>query len=141
MKKFWKDFFMRGSSAAWCGPVSVCLVWVCLDAAGVLGPMDIATVTKGVISGTVIAFIAAGITAIHQLEQLPRGIAILIHAAVLYLDYLIIYLLNNWLSVSRIWIFTLCFAAGFALIWVIIFAVNRKAVNRMNAKIVAAEND
>ena len=141
MKKFWKDFFMRGSSAAWCGPVSVCIVWVCLDAAGVLGSMDIATVTRGVISGTVIAFIAAGITTIHQLEQLPRGIAILIHAAVLYLDYLIIYLLNNWLSVSRIWIFTLCFAAGFALIWVIIFAVNRKAVNRMNAKIVAAEND
>lgn len=141
MKKFWKDFLMRGSMVAWCGPIVMCIVWGCLSAAGVMDTLEVGTVVLGIISATVIAFIAAGITAIHQLEQLPRGMAILIHAAVLYLDYLVIYLINGWLSVSRIWIFTLCFAVGFALVWIIIFAVNRHAVNRMNAKIVVGEND
>lgn len=141
MKKFWKDFFMRGSMAAWCGPLAVSIVWLCLSSAGVLDSLDAGTVLLGVISATAIAFIAAGITAVHQIEQLPRGIAILIHAAVLYLDYLIIYLLNDWLSVSKIWIFTLCFAIGFALVWIIIFAINRSAVNRMNAKLLGSKNN
>ncbi len=140
MKKFWKDFFMRGSMAAWTGSVIVGIVWGCLGAAGVIETMAVGDVVKGILSGVVIAFIAAGITALHQMEQIPRGFAILIHMAVLYLDYLIVYLLNDWLKVSAIWIFTLIFAVGFALIWAIIFLVNRKAVNRMNEKIVAAES-
>lgn len=135
MKAFWKNFFLRGSVAAWSGPVVVCIVWACLKAAGVMETMDVDAVVLGMVSSVILAFIAAGISAVHQLEQLPRALAILIHMAVLYLDYLIVYLLNGWIMPDKLWMFTLFFAAGFALIWIVIFLVNRNAVNRMNARI------
>ena len=50
------------------------------------------------------------------------------------LDYLLIYLLNNW--IPRDWafigVFTLCFAVGYALIWGIILLSIRHRTNRIN---------
>ena len=139
MKKFLKDFSLKGTLAAWSGPVVVCIVWGCLHAAGVIDTMEVNTVVLGIISSAVMAFIAAGITAVHQLEQLPRALAILIHMAVLYLDYIIVYLLNGWIMPEKLWVFTAFFTAGFALVWAIIFLSNRIAVNRMNRKLAAGE--
>ena len=52
----------------------------------------------------------------------------------MYLDYLLIYLLNNW--IPRDWtfigVFTLCFAVGYALIWGIILLSIRHRTNRIN---------
>ena len=50
------------------------------------------------------------------------------------MDYLLIYLLNNW--IPRDWafigVFTLCFAVGYALIWGIILLSIRHRTNRIN---------
>ena len=54
--------------------------------------------------------------------------------AMMYLEYLLIYLLNNW--IPRDWaligVFTLCFAVGYALIWGIILLSIRHRTNRIN---------
>lgn len=141
MKNFWIEFLKRGSMSAWMGPVAVCIVWACLEKAGVMVPLDVHTVLMGVISGTIIAFIAAGINAIYQMEHIPLAMAILIHLAVLYLDYLVIYLLNDWLAVDKIGIFTLIFVASFALVWAIILLVTGHQTKRMNALITTADED
>ena len=57
--------------------------------------------------------------------------------AVLYIDYMGIYLLNGWLPVEKIGMFTLIFIAGFAAIWLIIYATIRMKVNRINQKMQA----
>jgi len=141
MKKFWKEFLLRGMLCAWCGPVIMCIIWFCLHKAGVLGTMEAGNVIREVLSSLLVAFVAAGITAVHKMEQLPLGMSMLIHMAVLYLDYLVIYLINDWLKVSAIWLFTVIFVVGFALIWLIIYLTNRSAVRRMNARIAGSQDE
>ena len=72
-----------------------------------------------------------------QTEKLPLPTAILIHAGVLYLDYLLIYLLNNWLprNAEGIGIFTLIFVILYAAIWICIYFFNRTKNNKLNKKL------
>lgn len=135
MKKFWIEFMKRGMMAAWGGPAIVCIVWACLKAAGVITTIDIDTVILAVISSIVLAFIAAGISVVYQMEQLPKGMAALIQMAVLYVDYLVIYLINGWMPVKTIGIFTAIFLACFAIIWAIIYLTVRNSVKKINEKL------
>ena len=132
MKSIWKGFFQRGLMFAWGGPFIMAIIWGCLQAAGVMQTLTVNEAILGVMSMTVMAFIAAGVSIVYQIESLPRAFAALIHAAVLYVDYLGFYLLNGWLPVNRIWSFTLIFAAGFFAIWLVIYLVSRKKAKKMN---------
>ena len=133
MKKFWMNFLKRGCMFAWGGPAVLCIVWACLRKAGVIESMDVDTAILAVISTMIVAFIAAGISVVHQMEQLPKGMAALIQMAVLYMDYLIIYLLNGWMPIKAIGIFTLIFVACFGIIWAIIYFTTKNSVDKINA--------
>lgn len=135
MKKFIKEFILRGALFCWGGPVIVCIVWACLKAAGVIEVLSVNTVVLGIISSLLMAFVAAGISVVNQLEQLPKPIAAIIQAAVLYIDYLALYLINNWMPAKVIWIFSLCFFLCFALIWLIVYLTTKKTVKKLNTEI------
>lgn len=136
MKKYVLEFMHRGLLAAAGGPVILAIIY------GILGATDAVTafapgeVCLGILSITLMAFIAAGITMIYQVEQLPLISAILIHAGVLYLDYLIMYLLNSWIPKNwqAIGGFTLIFAASFALVWIIIWLCIRAKTRKLNER-------
>lgn len=136
MKKYVLEFLKRGLAAAAGGPVILAIIYYILGAIGVVTALTPNEVCTGILSVTLMAFIIAGISMIYTVEQLPLPFAILIHAAVLYLDYLLVYLLNRWIPRNRqaIGIFTAIFAAGFALIWVIIYLCIRQNTKRLNAK-------
>lgn len=137
MKNFWKDFLLRGLTAAAGGPVVLAIIYGILGVTGAVQTLTPAEVCMGILSITVMAFIAAGITAIYQTERLPLPCAIAIHAAVLYADYLIMYLFNSWIprDATAIGIFTAIFAAGFALVWVVIFCVTKAKAETLNHRI------
>ena len=80
------------------------------------------------------AFIAGGVTAVYQMEELPLFLAILIHGIALYLDYLMLYLVNGWIAegVKPLLIFTGIFILGYAIIWAIIYAIIRKDARNIN---------
>lgn len=137
MKKHLIDFCKRGLVAAWSGPVIMAIVWLCLKAAGVVETLTVDQVVLGIISTTFMAFIAAGVSIVYKIETLPKTIAALIQMAVLYVDYMGIYLLNGWLPVNKIGMFTLIFIAIFAAIWLIIYMSIRMKVNRINQKMQA----
>ena len=137
MKKHVIDFCKRGMVAAWGGPVIMAIVWLCLKAAGVVETLTVDQVVLGIISTTIMVFIAAGVSIVYQIETLPKSIAALIQMAVLYVDYMGIYLLNGWLPADKIGIFTLIFIAAFAVIWLIIYLTIRMKVNRINQKMQA----
>lgn len=132
MKTFWIHFLKRGSQFAWGGPLIICIVWACLKAAGVIETIAVDTVILAVLSSLVMAFVAAGISVVYQMEQLPTGMAALIQLAVLYADYLLIYLLNGWMPLRAVGIFTAAFIAGFAVIWAIIYLTVRHSVKKLN---------
>ena len=132
MKGFAKEFLKRGMLFAWGGPAVVAFVWLCLDRSGEMTAFSVSEAVLGVYSSAVLAFVAAGITAIYQLEQLPKPIAGLIHLAVLYADYLAVYLLNGWIKPELVAVFSLIFALSFCLIWAGVYLAVHRNVAKMN---------
>ncbi len=137
MKEYVINFVKRGLVAAAGGPVILAIVYGILGHTGVVSTLSPGEVCMGILTVTIIAFIAAGITMVYQIEQLPVASAAWIHGGVLYLDYLLMYLLNSW--IPRNWnalgVFTAIFVAGYALIWLCIYLVIRSKTDRINKKL------
>ena len=121
MKQYIKQFCLRGLTAAAGGPVVLAIIYGILGKCGVIESLPPGEVTLGILSITLMAFIAAGITVVYTVEQLPLPMAILIHGGVLYVDYLLMYLLNDWIPKGGIGIFTLIFGLGYAAVWLVIY--------------------
>ena len=132
MKTHIKDFCVRGALFAWGGPVILAIVWAALQAAGVVTTLTVNEVVFGIVSMTIMAFIAAGVSIVYQIESLPKAFAGLIQMSVLYIDYLGFYLLNGWIPLNKIWIFTLIFLVVFAVTWFTIYITARLKVDKMN---------
>ena len=127
-----KEFCKRGLMACAGGPVILAIIYGLSD-----GALDLqaSKVCIEILTITLMAFIAAGITTVYQVEQLPLLWAILLHGGILYVDYLGIYLLNGWLKASTIAIFSAIFVAGYTLIWLIIYFATSRNTKQINQKI------
>ena len=134
MKKFWKEFLLRGLLCASGGPVVLAIIYEILDILGTADTLPLSEASLSILAITLLAFIAAGMTAIYQMEQLPLPIMILLHGGALYLAYIITYLINGWLQNSAvpIFIFTGIFLAGYAFIWLMIYCIERAKAKKLN---------
>lgn len=134
MKKFWKDFLFRGLICAAGGPLVLAIIYGILGATGTVEYFTPNEVCKGILTITLLAFIVAGMTAIYQMEQLPLPTMILLHGGGLYIAYILTYLLNGWLqnSLVPIVIFTGIFIAGYALIWLMIYCIEKAKAEKLN---------
>lgn len=133
MKKYIKAFVTNGLFVCGLGPFVLAIVYAVLNAVGV--DISVTEMVMGIISVTVLAFIAGGISMIYKIERLPITLAALIHAGVLYLDYIVIYLINGWLKggIIPFIVFTSCFFVGFALVWLIIYLTTKKSTDEVNS--------
>ena len=134
MKTFLKDFLLRGLICAAGGPLVLAVIYGILGATGTVESFSPREVSLGIITIMLLAFIAAGMTAIYQMEQLPLPTKILLHGGGLYIAYILTYLINGWLqqSVIPILVFTGIFVVGYALIWLIIFFVEKAKADKLN---------
>lgn len=134
MKKFFLEFIKRGLMAAAGGPMVLAIVYGSIGATGAVTALTPKEVCLGILTITVMAFIAAGITAIYQTDRLPLISAILVHSGVLYLDYLMIYLVNRWIprNPTAIAVFSGIFAMGFALVWMIVYLCIKAKTDQIN---------
>lgn len=137
MKKHILDFLKRGSMAAAGGPVVLAIVYGILGATGAVHSFTPSEVCMGILTVTLMAFLAAGMTVVYSIEQLPLCWAILLHGAALYADYILIYLLNGWLKrqIIPVLIFTAIFIIGYAVIWLIIYASIKANTAKLNRKL------
>lgn len=137
MKEFVKKFCKRGLIAFGFGPVIMAIVYISLEIAGVEGTLGFIELSKQILIVSAMAFVAAGISAIYNVERLALPLAIFIHAAVLYTDYILVYLINGWIknSLMPLIIFTVIFIVGFALVWIIIYAVDKNATRKLNERL------
>lgn len=135
MNKHIQAFLQRGLIAMSGGPLVLGIVYGILGLCGVVETLTVAEVVRGIFSASILAFIAAGITVVYQLDRLPLMAAIGIHGAVLYLDYILIYLINGWLKhqMVPVLIFTICFVLGYALVWLLVWLCIRKKIGAINA--------
>ena len=135
MKQYFKQFCLRGLTAAAGGPVVLAIIYGMLGKCGVIESLPPGEVTLGILSITLMAFIAAGITVVYTVEQLPLPMAFLIHGGVLYVDYLLMYLLNDWIPKGGIGSFTLIFGLGYAAGWRVIYLSIRIKTAQNNKKL------
>lgn len=137
MKRHVGEFFKRGLIAMGGGPIVFAIVYWFLWKNGIVEMIGAEEMVRGILTVSLLAFLAGGINVIYQIERLPLAFAILIHGVVLYIDYAVLYLVNGWLASGReaFLIFTAVFAVGYLLVWGVIFAVSKIGVDRMNRKI------
>ena len=133
MKKYLPQFFLRGLCAMGFGPIVLAIIYGTLNATGIAAAITPAEI----ISISLMALIAGGVTTVYQIESLPLLSAILIHGGALYLVYLIMYLLNDWIArdLTAILTFTVIFIVGYALIWLLIFLYNRRKAAQISKKL------
>ena len=134
MKKFWKEFLLRGLLCAGGGPVVLAIIYGILGATDAVEAFSPREVCLGIVTITLLAFIAAGMTAIYKQEQLPLPIMILLHGGGLYIAYILTYLINGWLqnSLIPIFVFTGIFIAGYALVWFLIYLIEKTKAEKLN---------
>lgn len=134
MKRFVLDFLRRGAIASGIGPIVLSIIYIILQQAANVDTLTVNQVCIGIISLTLLAFMAGGLNALYQIERLPLLVAILIHGGVLYFGYLATYLVNDWLDLGAIPIvaFSAIFVIGYIVIWAIIYSIIRRNTARIN---------
>lgn len=137
MKKFVSNFMLRGLVACGFGPVVLAVVYLVLHQQGVVHTLAVTEVCMGIFSLFALAFVAGGMNAIYQIERIPVMLAILIHGVVLYVSYLIVYLVNDWLKwgFTPILVYSAIFVVGYLMIWAIIYSVNKRNAERINEQL------
>ena len=131
MKQYILEFLRRGLAAMGLGPMLLAVLYLLL-------PVQILTaqeVSLGIFSLSALAFLAGGLNVLYQIERLPLMAAVTIHGGVLYICYLATYLFNGWLErgTGPVLVFTGIFAAGYLVIWAVIYAIIRRNTARVNA--------
>lgn len=139
MKRYVWAFLKRGTLAAAGGPLILAIVYLCLNAGGVVESIAAAKIAVEILTVTLMAFIAGGVSVVYTIERLPLFWMTLIHGAALYLDYVLIYLFNGWIAgqATALLIFTAVYAGGYAVIWGIVYAIIRHSIARMNQRVQA----
>ena len=137
MKRIILDFLRRGLTACGIGPLVLVILYLILQKTAGIQTLTVQQVCIGIISLSILAFIAGGMNAIYQIEQLPLMVAILIHGIILYLCYLATYLVNDWLEfgIVPILIFSGIFVIGYLAIWAIIYSIIRKNTAKLNEQL------
>ena len=137
MKKYVLGFITRGLLAASGGPVVMAIIYGILGANGTISLLTPEEVCKGILTVTLMAFIASGIGIVYGIERLPLLYATLIHAVILYADYLIIYLMNDWIPKDGYGIggFTIIYALGYALVWMCIMLSIKIKTEKLNRRL------
>ncbi len=137
MKDYIKKFMRRGLLAASGGPIIMAIICAILGACGVIDTLTPNEVLLSTVTVTFMAFVAAGIGVVYEIERLPTFPAALIHGVVLYLDYILIYLVNGWLRSQWIpvLIFTGCFITGYLIVWLIICLVTRRKAKQLSNRL------
>lgn len=135
MKKTVLEFLRRGLAACGFGPLVLAVLYLILKRSIGLQTLTVDQVCVGIVSLSVLAFVAGGMNAVYQIEWLPLAVAILIHGGVLYVSYLATYLVNGWLEwgMTPVLVFTGIFVLGYLMIWAVIYTVTKRNTDRVNA--------
>ena len=142
MKRIILDFLHRGLITCGFGPMVIAVIHLSLQKNIGLNTITINEYAISIFSSAILAFIAGGMNVIYQIERLPLMTAILIQGIVLYVTYLVVYLINNWIvwGVTPILIFTVIFVTGYLFIWLIIYIVNKNRTRKLNELLKRKQN-
>ena len=137
LKKYFKDFLLRGLVSMGFGPIVLSIVYGILGLCGVVDKLAVNDVVLGFLSITVLAFLCGGMTVVYQIEEIGISKAITLHGIALYVAYAVVYITNNWLKdgLTPFLVFTVIFVVGYALVWLVIYLITKRGTDNINKKI------
>lgn len=137
LKKYFKDFVLRGLVSMGFGPIILSIVYGILGLCRVVDKLAVNDVVLGFLSITTLAFLCGGMTVVYQIEEIGISKAITLHGIALYVAYAVVYITNNWLKdgIIPFLIFTVIFVAGYALVWLVIYLITKRGTDSLNKKI------
>ena len=143
MKNHVVEFLRRGVVAFGLGPIVLAVIYLVLHKAIGLNTVSVGEVCLGILSLSLLAFIAGGMNFIYQIERIPLMVAILIHGVVLYLTYLVTYLVNGWLKqgTTPILVFSVIFVFGYLVIWAVIYSFTKRNTAILNEKLLEKQKE
>lgn len=137
MKEFIRNFIKSGLQAAGFGPLILVIFYYIYSVTINFHTISVQDVNKNIVSSLLLAFIAGGINAVFKVERIPLGLATTIDAIVIYLDYLLFYVLNDWIKLQIIpfLVFTVIYIIGYLIIWLCIYHQVKNQVQKLNQKL------
>lgn len=135
MKKYARSFIFRGVAFSGLGPVILAIIYKANEVSGVAYTLGANEVFIGILSTYILAFVVAGMSVIYNIERLPLIASTFIHAFMLFVSYVTVYLVNGWIKMQTMWIFALIFAVGYVVVWMIVWLSIRESVKRANRKL------
>lgn len=134
MKQTILEFLRRGLAACGFGPMVLAVLYWILQRQTGIETLSVRQVCLGILSLSVLAFLAGGLNVLYQIERLPLMAAIFIHGGVLYAGYLATYLLNGWLGqgYAPILVFSAIFVVGYLAIWAVIYCITKRNTRQLN---------
>ncbi len=137
MKDFIKNFIKSGLMATGFGPLILVIFYYIYSVTINFHTISIQNVNKNILSSLLLAFIAGGISAVFKVEKISLGLATMIDAIVIYVDYLLFYVFNNWIELQIIpfLVFTALYIIGYLIIWLCIYHQVKIQVKQLNHKL------
>lgn len=137
MKKYVKEFFLRGMMFGGFGPIVLAIIYYIVSVVDTSTIFEGKEILSGIISVYLLAFVHAGASVFNQIEQWGINKSITVHFATLYLAYSICYLINTWIpfDIKVFGIFTGIFVATYTVVWTIVYLCVRKSGKRINDRL------
>jgi hypothetical protein len=142
MKGYWKEFLHRGLLFGGFGPIVMAIIYLCLQVSLSDFSLRGNEVFVSILSTYLLAFIHAGASVFHQIEEWSIAKSLFYHFLVLYLVYTLCYLINAWIPFEPLvlLIFTVAFVLGYFLICLIVFLSIRGVEKRLNGSLREQKN-
>ena len=134
IKKYFKDFLIRGLVAMGFGPIVLAIIYGILSFAGVAESVETLDIVLAILSISLLAFFAGALNQLYQIEEIPISLAITGHGILLYIVYLVVYLINGWLKdgIVSFVVFTIIFIISYLVIWLVIYLITKKNAEKVN---------
>ena len=137
MKRYAKDFLLRGFIFGGFGPIILGIIYAILEGTLENFSLDGWQVLVAILSTYLLAFFQAGGSVFNQIEEWSLPKSLFCHFSLLYVCYVLCYLVNSWIpfEIGVVAIFTLVFAAVYAIIWLTVFLAVKGVSRKLNGRL------
>ena len=137
MKKYVKEFFLRGMMFGGFGPIVLAIIYYIVSIVDTNTVFEGKEILSGIISVYLLAFVHAGASVFNQIEEWGINKSIGVHFATLYVAYSVCYLTNTWIpfETKTFAIFTGIFVAVYAVVWTIVYLCVRKSGKKISDRL------
>jgi hypothetical protein len=137
MNKHIKEFLHRGLIFGGFGPITLGIVFTCIELGGIALSLSGGEILLAIISTYVLAFTQAGASVFNQIEEWPITKSLLCHFSLLFAVYSLTYIINSWIPFEPLMllIFLLVFVVIYFTVWLSVYFSVKAHTRRLNSRL------